>query len=249
MTDLYNENFYTDQQDGSVASAKIILPLVLDILPPVKSVVDFGCGVGSWLSVLREHGVTEIQGIDGDWVQTEMLKIPAQNFRQIDLDKAIVLDKKYDLAMSLEVAEHLCPEAAADFVKSICNASDFILFSAAIPGQGGTGHINEQRHSYWIALFAENGYTMFDAIRPQIWHNDSIEVCYRQNALLFSRNADCIENKFDAVYADVHPGTLAGYVSLSKEIRKKIARRKLERQIFAVLLLILVVSNVIGWIL
>jgi cyclopropane fatty-acyl-phospholipid synthase-like methyltransferase len=181
----YGRDFYRDRHQKTAYSANTVLSKVLNALPEVHSVVDVGCGVGTWLSVLKNNGVREIQGIDGPWVEKDLLKIPEQAFRQADLRKAIKSDRKYDLAISLEVAEHLPPEAAKTFVESLVNLSDFVLFSAAIPFQGGTNHINEQWPDYWAALFNENGYAVLDFIRREIWTDSSIPIWYRQNTLLF----------------------------------------------------------------
>ena len=209
MSNIYDIKFFNSQSTGSMNSAEVVLPIALNILPPVKSAVDFGCGVGGWLAVLKKHGVSEIQGIDGDWVHPDLLKIPADNFRKADLDSPITLDKKYDLAMSLEVAEHLDKNSAISFVQSLCNASDFILFSAAIPFQGGKGHINEQWQDYWAELFAARGYQVLDIIRSQIWNNNLVEVWYRQNTLLFIKEERILDLASSYTNENLHLGCLS----------------------------------------
>jgi hypothetical protein len=94
-------------------------------------------------------------------VNKNRLKIPKECFAEVELDKGISVDRKYDLAISVEVAEHLPPNAADIFIESIVKASDIVLFSAAIPFQGGTNHINEQWPEYWNKLFNKNGYYRF----------------------------------------------------------------------------------------
>ena len=185
MSNTYGHNFYKDRHRNTVFSANAILPIVMDVIPKVRSAVDFGCGVGTWLSVLKEKGVAEIQGIDGDWVDKDLLEIPEQKFRQADLDAVIKLYRRYDLAISLEVAEHLQPESANHFVDNLTNASDFVLFSAALPFQGGAGHINEQWPDYWVDLFRNRGYVVLDIVRSRIWNEQAIPFWYRQNTLLF----------------------------------------------------------------
>jgi hypothetical protein len=95
---------------------------------------------------------------------------------------------RYDLACSLEVAEHLPEQTALSFVKKIADTADIILFGAAIPGQGGVNHVNEQYHSYWIKLFLDQGFEFFDLIRPQFWECDKISEDKRQNTVLFVRS-------------------------------------------------------------
>ena len=185
MSNIYRHKFYKDRHQKTVYSANKILPIVMDVLPEIHSVVDFGCGVGTWLSVLKEKNVNHIQGLDGFWVKQELLEIPKENFRQVNLEKKVKLSRRYDLAISLEVAEHLPIEAAGYFVESLVNASDFVLFSAAIPFQGGKGHINEQWPDYWARLFKDKDYIPLDIIREKIWNDEAMPIWYRQNILLF----------------------------------------------------------------
>ena len=220
------------------------MSIVLDILPEVNSAIDFGCGVGTWLSVLKEKSVREIQGLDGPWVEQALLEIPMENFRQIDFEEMIKLDKKYDLAISLEVAEHLSEKSANGFVDSLTTASNFILFSAAIPFQGGNGHINEQWPDYWASMFAKRGFVILDCVRGKIWNDKQIPPWYRQNILLFIKKEEKhrvkvrkIEYSNNVPMSLVHPDTyllkvnqmssIKGswklfYLAVKKQVKKKI---------------------------
>jgi SAM-dependent methyltransferase len=182
---LYGEQFFADQDPGSARSADAIVPIVVDMLQPT-SVVDVGCGLGSWLAVFEQHGVERILGIDGDWVDVASLKIPAERYLARDLTKPLRVDKQFDLVLSLEVGEHLPPESAEIFVESLTTLGPVIVFSAALPGQGGTGHLNEQWPEYWVQLFAARGYTAIDCIRDRIWNDERVDFCYAQNTLLFA---------------------------------------------------------------
>ena len=181
----YEPYFYTSRYEWTAQAAARILELVLPRLPSIRSVVDIGCGVGAWLAVMREKGVHEIAGVDGAWVDEKLLKIPTENFRRADLSERLILGRRYDLAVSLEVAEHLPSTRAAQFVEELTGASDFVLFSAAIPFQGGYHHVNEQWQTYWADLFARRGYAVRDWIRPRLWKDETIPVWYRENLLLF----------------------------------------------------------------
>ncbi|MDR2814817.1 MAG: class I SAM-dependent methyltransferase [Prevotellaceae bacterium] len=181
----YNDRFYLNQSNGSYNSAKVVLEKTLKMLPKIDSAVDFGCGIGTWLAALQEIGVKEIKGYDGSWVDRKMLMIPTECFTEVDLNKEIFVGKKYDLAISVEVAEHLYPNSAELFIKSLVKSADVILFSAAIPFQGGTNHINEQWPEYWNKIFNKNGYIAMDLLREQIWNETTIEWWYRQNIMLF----------------------------------------------------------------
>lgn len=180
----YDANFYRDIRDLSYRSAREVVPLILKLMS-VRSVCDVGCGVGTWLRAFREQGVTDVVGIDGEYVAQDLLQIPADNFHAMDLRREISLQRSFDLAISLEVAEHLPEDRAAGFVSDLTRLAPVILFSAAIPGQGGRGHVNEQWQTYWTAMFAQFDYVMRDFLRPRIWRNRRIAYWYRQNGLLF----------------------------------------------------------------
>ena len=184
----YSKEFYTNRHEKTIHSANTILSIVLERIPAVHSAVDIGCGVGTWLSVLQEKGVKEIKGFDGNWVNPDLLTIPQTCFEQVDLAKSmIILPQRYDLALSLEVAEHLACDRATDFVSCLTALSDHVLFSAAIPRQGGRNHVNEQWQHYWVELFGAMNYAVHDFIRAAIWNDKRIPFWYRQNVLFFSK--------------------------------------------------------------
>ena len=147
-----------------------------------------GCGVGGWLAEASSLGVENIQGFDGDYVARSMLKIPEEYFQPKDLSKPIKCERRFDLALSLEVAEHIDEGDADIFIQNLVDLSDVILFSAAIPGQGGVEHINEQWPEYWINIFSNKGYHFVDCLREKFWDDITITPCYRQNAFLFIKN-------------------------------------------------------------
>jgi hypothetical protein len=180
----YGKTFYMNASCISVNSANTILPIIFKYLPKISSVVDFGCAEGVWLSEIIKMGIDDIKGLDGSWVDKARLKIPVSFFKEADFEQNIILDRKYDLAISLEVAEHLKKEAAKTFIKSITDTADFVLFSAAIPFQGGTSHINEQWPEYWNNIFNEYGFVANDFLRNAIWDLD-VSIYYKQNAILF----------------------------------------------------------------
>ena len=154
-----------------------------------RSVVDVGCGLGTWLEAFLERGVETVVGVDGNWVDGDALRIPSADFRRLDLEKPIDLEQTFDLAVSLEVAEHIQPERAAQFVASLARLAPVVLFSAAIPYQGGTHHVNERWPSYWVELFAERDLHALDAVRPRIWNRDDVDYWYCQNTILFATEA------------------------------------------------------------
>ncbi len=181
----YGQDFLRGIQAGSTRSAEIIVPLIIELVRP-RSIVDVGCGTGTWLKAFQIHGIGDILGVDGAWVQPEMLVIPKESFRSHDLTQTLKLGRKFDLAISLEVAEHLPGEHAGTFVSTLVGLSQVILFSAAIPFQSGNNHVNEQWPDYWAKLFGEHGYMPIDCIRAAIWTNSEVEFWYAQNTLIFA---------------------------------------------------------------
>jgi len=167
--------------DNALRCLKLVRELV-----PFDSVVDFGCGIGAWLHAARSLGAGTILGFEGEWIREEETVIPKESIRVADLGRQpIDLAKRFDLAMTVEVAEHL-PESSADlFCATLAKASDHILFSAATPGQGGTNHLNEQPLAYWLAKFWALGYVPLEAIRPFIAADRSIYPWLRQNLVMF----------------------------------------------------------------
>jgi SAM-dependent methyltransferase len=181
---VYDANFYQYLQDGSLRSARTVVPMVLRLFP-ASSVIDIGCGVGAWLRAFAEYGITEIAGYDGGYVSPALLMIPPEHFNPIDLRQQITLPRRFDLAVSLEVAEHLPENCAPGFARLLTSAAPVVLFSAAIPGQGGSDHVNEQWQDYWRALFATQGYQPLDCIRPAIRGHHDVEYWYQQNIIVY----------------------------------------------------------------
>jgi SAM-dependent methyltransferase len=182
----YSSAFFDEVADGTKDSARAIVPVVNELVRPA-SVLDVGCATGTWLAEWNRAGVSDVLGIDGDYVDRTALKLPADQFRPVDLSRSFSLDRKFDLVQTLEVAEHLDETCADTFVESLARHSDTVLFSAAIPGQGGTHHVNERWQSYWAEKFEKAGYTGFDVVRPRFWTDARVQYWYRQNMLLFAR--------------------------------------------------------------
>lgn len=231
-SEFYDENFYRMQKDGSYRSANIILEIVKNYIRP-QSVIDVGCGVGTWLSVWQKNFGTQIYGIDGDYVDRKQLFIEEKNFHPYNLEKRINLDRKFDLAMTLEVAEHLTPERADSFVEDLTKLSDVILFSAAIVAQGGTNHINEQMQSYWAEKFSRLGYVAIDCIRPKIWFDKQVASWYRQNIFIYVNSKElyrypklqkyylehCDSIIYDAVHPEIWIGRLMAFQNFYNQVQ------------------------------
>lgn len=220
----YSEEFYK-ACIYSLKSAEIVVPVVLELTKP-KSVIDIGCNRGEWLSVFNKHGVSDIFGVDGIWTDKSKLLIPNECFLMADLEKPLKIKRKFELVVSLEVAEHISKNSAETFIESLTNLGDVILFSAAIPFQEGDNHINEQWPKYWASIFAKRGYIPIDCIRKRIWNNDGVSFWYSQNTLLFVKNSHLRNNKIlqdelkeigTPVLSVVHPKF---YLQMSEKVRR-----------------------------
>jgi hypothetical protein len=141
------------------------------------------------MRAFNEAGVKQVAGIDGDYVPREQLVCRPGQFTAMDLKQPFDLQRSFDLVVSVEVAEHLPAESAQSFVASLVAHAPRVLFSAAIPRQGGTGHLNEQWPTYWASLFQQHGYRPYDAIRPKLWADQDVAWWYRQNCLLYCSEA------------------------------------------------------------
>lgn len=156
-------------------------------------------------------------GVDGAYVPTDMLQIPADCFKPADLRHPLELDRRFDLATSFEVGEHLPRGSSETLVRSLTDRAPVVAFSAAIPLQGGTDHINEQWQSFWSELFAGQGYVACDAVRPKLWHEQGVAFWYAQNMLVYADQSRLDEypalkqaraRTDDAMLDVVHPALL-----------------------------------------
>jgi SAM-dependent methyltransferase len=180
----YDAAFFETHRDGARESARAVVPVLLDLVP-ARSVVDVGCGLGVWLAVFRDHGVEDVLGVDAAWVDPARLSIPRDRFAARDLERPLGLGRRFDLAISLEVAEHLPESCARDFVDSVVALAPVVLFSAAIPFQAGEHHVNEQWPDYWASLFAERGYLAIDCLRRRFWADERVDWWYAQNMIVY----------------------------------------------------------------
>ena len=219
---IYHPTYHQKKNSGSLRAARTVLPILLDRFE-VRSVVDFGCGAGTWLAAAKELGVSDLTGIEGPWAETwvDDSILSRADFSLVlqSLEEPVRLARRFDLAVSLETAEHLTASRAQSFVEELCAASTRILFAAAIPGQGGNNHFNEQWPSYWASIFARSRYVPVDCIRSRIWDVADIPWWYRQNCILYVQ-----ENELARIESEpngplprssgpldvVHPGLFAG---------------------------------------
>jgi SAM-dependent methyltransferase len=209
------------ETDHNTRAANVVVPIILDQFK-VNSLLDVGCGTGTWLKVFEENGITDYLGIDGAYVDKSKLYIDTKNFNAHDLRQQFDLKRKFDLSLCLEVGEHLPDESAKKLVKSLVHHSDIIVFSTAIPGQGGQDHINEQWPTYWQKLFMEHNYCYYDTIRPKIWLNKDVDIWYRQNMFVVAKKG---------ILADKQENELVNLVHPEMWLRKTVGKKKISNTI------------------
>jgi len=199
---IYNDlhrNQISQEEEANRRSAELVLAKLFQYYTP-KSVLDVGCGIGTWLAVAQRMGVAEVQGIEGNWLDRRLVQVPESLIADVDLEQSFDLGRRFDLVICLEVAEHLSSQGASGFVESLVRHADVILFSAAIPFQGGHHHVNEQFLSYWQQLFEQGGYCPVDFLRVLFWDDPAVLWWLKQNLVVFAKQEHTVA-----------PGPFAGF--------------------------------------
>ncbi len=210
LANYYAEDMY--EGDRALDSARIVVPMLVALTHP-SSVLDVGCGRGAWLSEFRAQGIEKIVGMDGDYIKPSTLLFPADCFRPTELSGEFEIPPgRFDLAICLEVAEHLPARNSRHLVRQLASAAPQVLFSAAPPGQGGGGHINCQPLSYWRKAFEECGHRMLDPFRPKLRDERRLAWWYRQNMVLFASPDAIAANPALAACEEVPPGSESEWV-------------------------------------
>ncbi len=188
MAHIYSNQFFDYIDAGARRSARAMIAVMQPHLG-ARSLLDLGSGRGVWAGEWRASGVDDVMAVDGDYVDRDRLAVPRDRFCAADLTQPLDLGRRFDLAQSLEVGEHLPAAASAQLIESLVRHSDRVLFSAAVPGQGGEFHINEQPLAFWQDLFAAHGYGAFDCVRPALRDRAEVEKWYRFNTVLYANDA------------------------------------------------------------
>jgi len=238
VKNIYNEKFYSYQSEPSYRSAQKVVPILIELINP-QSVIDVGCGIGTWLKVFNENSIEDVLGIDGNDINPQKLLISEKKFRNIDLcSNGFQVIRKFDLCICLEVLEHIPERYSNNVINFLTTVSPVVYFSAAVPGQGGANHINEQWQEYWCRKFSERGYITIDAIRPCIWEIANVEPWYSQNSFLFihkykiekyNKMRNINNNSPKIPYNIIHPVLFQRFVDLEYVSTRKLFKKIIER--------------------
>jgi 2-polyprenyl-3-methyl-5-hydroxy-6-metoxy-1,4-benzoquinol methylase len=201
---MAEHHFDYPEEVYNTVSAEQVLPLLFDRYKP-SSILDVGCGNGSWLLVAEKLGVIDFLGVDIQSQDRDKPMLSDEKFRVVNLEEPFDLNRKFDIVLCLEVAEHLAEKDAAQLIENLIRHSDLIVFSAAIPRQGGHLHLNEQEPAYWQQLFNHRGFNTYDEIRPQIWQNEKVQWWYRQNIFIAQRSTVPATKPSASIHYLVHP--------------------------------------------
>jgi len=171
---------------GSSCAAATIAPIVCELIGTPGMAVDLGGGTGAWCAAFKACGVHRVHCIDHPSARAGRMLIDDGEFQSADLGHDNVAPVGADLAICVELAEHL-PASRADWiVEFLTKSAPVVLFSAAVPRQGGVHHVNEQFRWYWSERFASRGFEERDCIRHRILGDESIPFWYRQNLILYA---------------------------------------------------------------
>jgi SAM-dependent methyltransferase len=191
----------------TLAGPRAALPVILE-MTKARSILDVGCGRGTWLKTALDLGISDVLGVDGISIKPDELLIPRTDFKVLNLTQPWQLGRKYDLAFCLEVAEHLEEQYAPTLIESLTAHADSVVFSAACPGQDGQHHVNCQWPEYWQKLFNDRGFTCSDELRWRLWQDDRIEPWYRQNIFVAHRAGGGSAGKEPRIQPVIHPDVI-----------------------------------------
>lgn len=187
LEDIYKGGFFKIRHKLAWR-VPILCAAVFDVLEP-KTLVDVGCATADLVEGFIGLGV-DAYGLEGSSNCVPFLRVPKEKVLIMDLRLPIPYERSFDVALCLEVAEHIEPEYSDQFVRNLSKLSNSVVLTAAPPGQGGHYHVNCQPKEYWIdKMWLLGGYSCFLDIAEEIkagfgkmrhkkemsaWHNNML---------------------------------------------------------------------------
>ena len=187
LNKIYDTEFFSEGETFKKDSAGKVAEIINKHVT-FNSVFDIGCGMGIYLEEFHRLG-KEVLGCD---FSVDGLKLTSKQFTafQADATKPITLNRKFDLLICFEVAEHIQKKHSRQLDTNCTQNSDTVLFTAAPVGQGGVGHINERPNGFWIDLFVEQGFALQKELTQQMraqMKTENVVFWIADNLMLFNR--------------------------------------------------------------
>jgi len=199
-------NYQHSDDIWKLDGARVVLACLFATHKP-QSILDVGCGPGTWLAAALEMGITDLIGLEGVDITSEMRFVPDQYIRLQDLTTDWNVARRFDIALCLEVAEHLDACHSDELITKLTAHANTVVFAAAIPGQPGYHHVNCQWPAYWQARFNACGFACYDTFRWQIWQDTRIEPWYRQNLFIATAEPSKASHE-ERIRPVIHPDML-----------------------------------------
>jgi trans-aconitate methyltransferase len=186
---IYDDEYYDRDVEGPAShAAPIIAESIIERFSP-RTLIDVGCGTGAMMAAFKERGVV-VEGLDYSAAAVKRCSARGLTVTRFDIENAVGSpNKTFDIAISMEVAEHLPESKAEKFVHLLSRLAPTILCTAAGPGQGGTDHVNLKPKQYWIDLFRKEGANFDDrstTILAARWAQNNVADFYHSNLMIFS---------------------------------------------------------------
>jgi len=184
---IYPAEYYRKRRQPAKLRCDAHIARALETHFAPNSVIDFGCGIGGLLSYFERKGV-EIRGVDGHDAAREHCIISRSDLDIRDLRQPFDAGRRFDLAVAIELVEHIPSRYADTLVRSIVSSASDVVLTAARPGQGGRHHVNERGATYWSDKFGMEGYVRDESSEETLRElfDQHVPAFYADNLLVFS---------------------------------------------------------------
>jgi SAM-dependent methyltransferase len=189
----YNPLVFLYLHEKASADAPVVIASFERVFPNATSYYDVGAGTATYAAQAKRRGKQVLAcehsriGRVAAWAQ----QVPCTAFDLAEEPPVKTRHIVFDLAYCFEVAEHVPAHFADRLVSHLVNSAKTVVFTAAPPGQGGTGHVNEQPRDYWIERFARHGTAYREDLTHELsdsWRAGSVASWWLpDNVMVFDR--------------------------------------------------------------